>query len=122
MVELVIKGLNAGYGAVTVLNNVSIDVPDGQTVALLGTNGNGKSTLMRCVSGLIKPTAGKIELRDNDGSVVDLTEASPQEIVEAGVAQVPEGRRLFPDLTVQENLTLGAYRQVARASLNENLD
>ncbi len=122
MVELVIKDLNAGYGAVTVLNNVSIDVPDGQTVALLGTNGNGKSTLMRCVSGLIKPTAGKIELRDNDGSVVDLTEASPQEIVDAGVALVPGGRRLFPDLTVQENLTLGAYRKVARASLNENLD
>ncbi len=122
MVELVIKDLDAGYGAVTVLNNVSIEVPDGQTVALLGTNGNGKSTLMRCVSGLIKPTKGTIELREDDGSVIDLTEASPEEIVDAGVAQVPEGRRLFPDLTVQENLTLGAYRQSARSSLNENLD
>ena len=95
MVELVIKNLNAGYGAVNVLSNVSIDVPDGKTVALLGTNGNGKSTLMRCISGLIKPTAGSIELREEDGSVIDLTEATPQEIVDAGVAQVPEGRRLF---------------------------
>ncbi len=122
MVELVIKDLYAGYGAVTVLNNVSIDVPNGQTVALLGTNGNGKSTLMRCVSGLIKPSAGSIELREEDGTVIDLTQASPQEIVEAGVAQVPEGRRLFPDLTVEENLTLGAYRRAARAGLSENLD
>jgi len=122
MVELVIKNLNAGYGAVNVLSNVSIDVPDGKTVALLGTNGNGKSTLMRCISGLIKPTAGSIELREEDGSVIDLTEATPQEIVDAGVAQVPEGRRLFPDLTVEENLTLGAYRQAARATLSTNLD
>jgi branched-chain amino acid transport system ATP-binding protein len=122
MVELVIKDLDAGYGAVTVLNKVNIDVPNGQTVALLGTNGNGKSTLMRCVSGLIKAQGGSIELRADDGTVTDLTQLSPQEIVEAGVAQVPEGRRLFPDLTVEENLTLGAYRQSARAGLAENLD
>lgn len=122
MVELVIKDLYAGYGSVTVLNNVSIDVPNGQTVALLGTNGNGKSTLMRCISGLIKAKSGTIELREEDGSTIDLTSASPQEIVEAGVAQVPEGRRLFPDLTVEENLTLGAYRQAARATLATNLE
>lgn len=122
MVELFIKNLNAGYGAVTVLNDVTIDVPNGQTVALLGTNGNGKSTLMRCISGLIKPTAGSIELHEDDGTVIDLTAATPQEIVEAGVAQVPEGRRLFPDLTVEENLTLGAYRKAARATLATNLD
>ena len=122
MVELFIKNLNAGYGAVTVLNDVTIDVPSGQTVALLGTNGNGKSTLMRCISGLIKPTAGSIELHEDDGTVIDLTAATPQEIVEAGVAQVPEGRRLFPDLTVEENLTLGAYRKAARATLATNLD
>lgn len=122
MVELVINNLYAGYGAVTVLTDVTIDVPNGQTVALLGTNGNGKSTLMRCVSGLIKPKSGTIELREDNGSVIDLTDATPQEIVEAGVAQVPEGRRLFPDLTVEENLTLGAYRQAARATLATNLD
>lgn len=122
MVELVIKDLNAGYGAVNVLSNVTIDVPNGKTVALLGTNGNGKSTLMRCISGLIKPTAGTIELREEDGSIFDLAKATPQEIVEAGVAQVPEGRRLFPDLTVEENLTLGAYRKAARATLSTNLD
>lgn len=122
MVELVINNLYAGYGAVTVLTDVSIDVPNGQTVALLGTNGNGKSTLMRCISGLIKPKSGTIELREESGNVIDLSEATPQEIVEAGVAQVPEGRRLFPDLTVEENLTLGAYRQAARATLATNLD
>ena len=121
MVELVVKDLVAGYGNVSVLHNVSMDVPDGQTVALLGTNGNGKSTLLRCIAGLIKPTGGSIVLKDGNREI-DLMSCSPKEIVGHGVAMVPEGRRLFPLLTVVENLTLGAYRAEARAKLDENID
>jgi branched-chain amino acid transport system ATP-binding protein len=69
MVELVVKDLVAGYGNVSVLHNVSLDVPNGQTVALLGTNGNGKSTLLRCIAGLITPTGGSIILKDGDREI-----------------------------------------------------
>jgi branched-chain amino acid transport system ATP-binding protein len=121
MVDLVVNDLVAGYGNVSVLHNVSLNVADGETVALLGTNGNGKSTLMSCVAGLIKPTAGSIVLRV-DGRDIDLTSCSPKEIVGHGVAMVPEGRRLFPLLTVEENLTLGAYRREARDKIPDNID
>lgn len=122
MVELVIKDLRAGYGSVNVLNDVNVTVGNNETVALLGTNGNGKSTLMRCVSGLIKPTAGSIIFTDDDGSTLDLGNSSAEDIVGAGIAQVPEGRRLFPQLTVEENLVLGAYRKSAREHMQRNLD
>jgi branched-chain amino acid transport system ATP-binding protein len=121
MVELVVKDLVAGYGNVSVLHNVTLDVPNGRTVALLGTNGNGKSTLLRCIAGLIKPTGGSIVLKDGDREI-DLAACSPKQIVEHGVAMVPEGRRLFPLLTVVENLTLGAYRPEAREKITENID
>ena len=121
MVELVVKDLVAGYGNVSVLHNVSMDVPEGQTVALLGTNGNGKNTLLRCIAVLIRPSAGTIVLKDG-GTEIDLMACSPKEIVGHGVAMVPEGRRLFPLLTVVENLTLGAYRPEARLKLEENID
>ena len=121
MVDLVISDLVAGYGNVSVLHNVSLNVAEGETVALLGTNGNGKSTLMRCVAGLIKPTAGRIILRDG-GHEIDLAVCSPKQIVEHGIAMVPEGRRLFPLLTVEENLNLGAYRKEARAKREASLE
>jgi len=121
MVDLVISDLVAGYGNVSVLHNVSMNVAQGETVALLGTNGNGKSTLMRCVAGLIKPTSGRVILRD-DGREIDLATCSPKQIVEHGIAMVPEGRRLFPLLTVEENLTLGAYRPEARAKRETSME
>jgi len=89
-------------------------------VALLGTNGNGKSTLMKCVMGMVRPTKGSISL-SLDGKVLDITKLSTEEIVNLGVALVPEGRRLFPKLTVEENLLLGAYRPQARADIGRNL-
>ena len=113
MAELIIKDLVAGYGNVSVLHNVSLEVEEGSIVALLGTNGNGKSTLMRCVAGLIKPTAGSITFKD-EGAEIDLISDSPKQIVDHGIALVPEGRRLFPLLTVEQNLMLGAYRKAAR--------
>jgi branched-chain amino acid transport system ATP-binding protein len=118
--SLILSGIEAGYGAVRVLHGVSLDVTAGETVALLGTNGNGKSTLIKCIVGLVRPSKGKIELLA-DGQRVDLIGRSTEEIVELGIALVPEGRRLFPKLTVEENLMLGAYRKAARARISENL-
>ena len=118
--SLHIEGLSAGYGAVRVLEDVSIVVESGQTVALLGTNGNGKSTLMKCVMGLLRPSAGTV-VAEIDGKRHDLTKLTTEEIVDLGIALVPEGRRLFPKLTVEENLHLGAYRKLARVELERNL-
>ena len=116
-----VTGLCAGYGSVQVLSDVSLDVRDGETVTLLGTNGNGKSTLIKSIMGIVKPTAGKIEA-EIDGVKHNLVGLEPEEIVRLGIALVPEGRRLFPKLTVEENLLLGASRDAARARIAENLD
>ena len=118
--SLAISGLDAGYGAVKALRGVSLHVEAGETVALLGTNGNGKSTLMKCVAGLVRPQRGTMTLTI-DGTVHDLTKLSPEAIVDLGVAMVPEGRRLFPKLTVLENLMLGAFRKSARRDIDKNL-
>jgi branched-chain amino acid transport system ATP-binding protein len=118
--ELTISGIDAAYGAVRALQGVSISVKDGETVALLGTNGNGKSTLMKCVMGIVKPGKGSISLNIDDKNH-DLMRLSTEEIVGLGVAMVPEGRRLFPKLTVEENLLLGAYRPQARPDIGTNL-
>src|SRR5690348_15684147 len=98
-----------------------MSVKSGETVALLGTNGNGKSTLMKCVMGMVRPTKGSIRL-SIDGRAFDLTRLSTEEVVNAGVALVPEGRRLFPKLTVEENLLLGAFRPLARKEITRNRD
>ncbi len=116
-----VRDVDAGYGAVRVLHGVSIEIRDGETVALLGTNGNGKSTLIKCIMGMVRPEAGEIYL-ETDGARVDLTRKSTEEIVGLGIALVPEGRRLFPKLTVEENLLLGAYRPGARADIAANLE
>jgi branched-chain amino acid transport system ATP-binding protein len=118
--SLAIRGVGAGYGAVRALHGVSLDIAQGETVALLGTNGNGKSTLMKCVMGIVRPTSGSVML-EIDGTSHDLTRLSTEQIVNLGVAMVPEGRRLFPKLTVEENLLLGAFRPAARAAIEHNL-
>jgi branched-chain amino acid transport system ATP-binding protein len=118
--RLVIRGVDAGYGSVRILHGVSMEVREGETVALLGTNGNGKSTLIKCIMGLVTPESGEIFL-ESDGARVDLTGKSTEAIVALGIALVPEGRRLFPKLTVEENLHLGAYRKLARLELERNL-
>jgi branched-chain amino acid transport system ATP-binding protein len=118
--SLAIEGLDAGYGAVKALRGVTLHVEAGETVALLGTNGNGKSTLMKCIMGLVRPDRGRLSLTI-DGVAHDLTKLSPEGIVDLGVALVPEGRRLFPKLTVTENLMLGAFRKAARSAIDRNL-
>ena len=119
--SLSITGLDAGYGAVRVLHDVSLRVGEGETVALLGTNGNGKSTLIRCILGMVRPSGGRITL-DIDGTQHDLVGMSTEAIVDLGVGVVPEGRRLFPRLTVTENLLMGAYRRAARSEIARNLE
>ena len=119
--SLTITDVEAGYGSVRVLHGVSITVEDGESVVLLGSNGNGKSTLIKCITGIVRPSAGAITL-DVDGVTTDLVGMAPQDIVGLGIAMVPEGRRLFPALSVEENLVLGAFRKEARPMIAENLD
>ena len=119
--SLTIRNVDAGYGSVRVLHDISITVNDGETVVMLGSNGNGKSTLIKCVTGLVQPDAGEIIL-DLDGEQISLVGKTPEQIVDLGIAMVPEGRRLFPALSVEENLTLGAYRPAARQKLKQNLE
>jgi len=118
--SLTVRGVEAGYGAVRALHGVTLDIQETETVALLGTNGNGKSTLMKCVMGMVRPTQGSIVL-SLDGAEHDLTRLTTEQIVNLGVAMVPEGRRLFPKLTVEENLLLGAFRPAARDAIDKNL-
>ncbi len=119
--SLTIAGVHAAYGSVRALEDVSLTVGARETVALLGTNGNGKSTLMKCIMGIVRPSAGSITA-EIEGTVHDLVGRLTEEIVELGIALVPEGRRLFARLTVEENLLLGAFRNAARAALGRNLE
>jgi branched-chain amino acid transport system ATP-binding protein len=119
--SLTIENVHAAYGAVRVIEDVSVAVKPGETVAMLGTNGNGKSTLMKCVMGIVRPIAGRI-VAEIDGVKHDLVGKTTEEIVDLGIALVPEGRRLFPKLTVEENLLLGAFRKTARAQIKSNMD
>jgi branched-chain amino acid transport system ATP-binding protein len=119
--SITISGIHAGYGAVRVLEDVTLDVRPAETVVLLGTNGNGKSTLIKCIMGMVRPSAGTI-VAEIDGAKHNLIGKSTEEIVDLGIALVPEGRRLFPKLTVEENLLLGAFRATARNEMGRNLD
>jgi branched-chain amino acid transport system ATP-binding protein len=119
--SITLENVHAGYGSVRVLHDVSMRVDDGETVVLLGSNGNGKSTLIKCITGIVTPSCGRISLQ-TDGAAVDLVGKTPEAIVDLGIALVPEGRRLFPALSVEENLMLGAFRPAARAQIAANLD
>ena len=101
-----IEGLNAGYGPLQVLRDITLDVGEGEIVAVLGSNGVGKTTLNNTLSGLIKPSSGSIYFDD-----VLISGRDPFEIVDMGLIHVPEGRKLFPNLSVKENLELGSYRR-----------
>ena len=115
MLEL--KSVDAGYGSFHALFGVNLDVKAGEAVGVIGPNGAGKTTLMRVISGLIRPTKGSIAMQ---GANVLTTPA--HKIVELGIAHVPENRRLFPRLTVEDNLKMGAYMPAARARYAERLE
>ncbi len=114
---LTVNGLTAGYGGSQVLHGVSLHVAAGETVVVLGPNGHGKTTLLRAISGLLRPTAGTVEL---DG--VNLTHLPTEAIVAAGVVHIPQGDLPFPEMTVLENLLVGAYRPEAWAERHERLE
>jgi len=120
-IEIIVEGLCAGYGQVSVLREVSLRVADAETVVLLGTNGNGKSTLMKSLMGIVRPTSGRIEVTIDDQKL-DLMRMTTEEIVDHGISLVPEGRHLFPKLTVAANLKLGAYRGAARAEAERSIE
>ena len=109
--------MSAGYGSVRAVSNISITVGEGEAVGLLGANGAGKSTTLRAISGLVRPTSGTITFR---GKNIDSLPA--YKITELGIAHVPEGRQVFPELTVKENLEIGAYIPKARAARTQTLD
>jgi branched-chain amino acid transport system ATP-binding protein len=114
---LEVRDLDFAYGDVQVLRGVSLSVNAGEIVTLVGSNGAGKSTTLRNVSRLLRPRSGTIAF---DGH--DLTRLSSHEVVELGVVQVPEGRRVFPEMTVLENLRMGSYVKSTRADRKQNLD
>jgi branched-chain amino acid transport system ATP-binding protein len=114
---LALSEMSAGYGSVRAVSNVSITVGEGEAVGLLGANGAGKSTTLRAISGLVRPTSGTITFR---GKNIDSLPA--YKITELGIAHVPEGRQVFPELTVKENLEIGAYIPKARAARTQTLD
>lgn len=116
MSMITVKNLSAGYGLVNVLRDVSLDIAGGEIVAVLGSNGVGKTTLNNTLSGLIKPKSGEIIF---EGS--SLVGASPETIVDLGLIHVPEGRKLFPNLSVRDNLELGSYRR-GKSERAANLD
>jgi len=115
MLEL--KGIHAAYGSVRALEDVSLDVESGQIVCLLGGNGAGKTTTLNCISGFVAATEGSIRF---DG--VDITDAQSERIVARGIVQVPEGREIFPAMTVADNLTLGAWLRSDRQETARTFD
>jgi len=114
---LTLSGVSAGYGSVPAVRDVSLTVGDGEAVGLLGANGAGKSTTLRAISGLVRPTSGTITF-----SGTDIAALPPYRIAALGIAHVPEGRQVFPELTVKENLEIGAYIPSAKAERARSLD
>jgi branched-chain amino acid transport system ATP-binding protein len=114
---LQLRAVDAGYGSFQALFDVSLDVNAGEAVAVIGPNGAGKTTLMRVISGLIRPMRGSMRMEG-----VDLSATPPHRIVELGIAHVPENRRLFPRMTVEDNLRMGAFIPAARPKFRERLD
>ena len=115
MIEL--SGVSASYGRVPAIQEVTINVGDGEAVGLLGANGAGKSTTLRAISGLVKLTAGSVTFLGQD-----LATLPPHRITELGIAHVPEGRQVFPEMTVNENLEIGSYAPRARAERARSLE
>lgn len=112
-----LKGINAGYGSFQALFDISLTVNAGEAVSVIGPNGAGKTTLMRVISGMTAPFSGEMEMEGKS-----LSSFPPHQIVELGIAHVPENRRLFPGMTVEDNLKLGAFAKTARGDSAKNLE
>jgi branched-chain amino acid transport system ATP-binding protein len=114
---LKLSGASASYGSVPAISDITFEVGEGEAVGLLGANGAGKSTTLRAISGLVRLTAGSITFLGTD-----IASLPPYRITELGIAHVPEGRQVFPEMTVQENLEIGAYVPKAKAERSRTLD
>ena len=112
-----ISGLSVSYGGLRALEDVALEVAEGEFVTIVGPNGAGKTTLLKAISGSVRGTAGRIEFRDRD-----MTPLAAHQRAALGIAHVPEGRRIFPSLSVLENLELGSYRRAARRQRSESLE
>jgi len=112
---LKLEGLSVFYGGIHALRGIDMEVPDGKIITLIGANGAGKSTMLNSIVGLVKPDAGKITWNDKD-----ITRGDPRDIVSGGLVMIPEGRRIFPNLTVDENLSLGAYARSDKEGIKED--
>ena len=113
---LKVQGLRAGYGAINILWDIDFQISEGEIVAILGSNGAGKTTIVRALTGMIRPSAGTVEFNGED-----LAKKSSRYILEKGIVQVPEGRQIFTEMTVLENLEMGAFNKDTRAAFQENL-
>ncbi len=114
---LKVKEIDVYYGAIHALKKVSIEVEQGSIVTLIGANGAGKTSTLKSISGLLRPRMGSIEFEQQD-----ITRQAPDKIVEMGISQVPEGRRVFPDMSVLENLEMGAYLRKDKKEIEKDLD
>jgi branched-chain amino acid transport system ATP-binding protein len=114
---LEVSGLVARYGRITALDDVSLTVDEGEIVTLIGANGAGKTTTLRAISGLVRAAGGSVRFAGHD-----VTRLAPNEIVRAGIGHAPEGRRVFPRMTVRENLELGAYTRRSKREIDEDLE
>jgi len=112
-----VANLNVSIGPIPIIRNASLDLNEGEMCGLIGRNGAGKTTLLRVISGLLAPTAGSMRMEG-----ADLLALAPHKVIETGIAHVPEGRRLFPRLSVEDNLRMGAYIPAARKKFAERLD
>ena len=113
---LKVEGLCAGYGAINILWDLSFEVGEGEIVAFLGSNGAGKTTMVRAVTGMVRPSAGSVQF---DGE--ELAKKSSRFILDSGIVQVPEGRQLFTEMTVLENLEMGAFNRRTKEAFQDNL-
>ena len=114
---LKLQGVSAGYGGTEIIRNISLEVNKGEVVTIVGANGAGKTTTLRTICGIVKPTAGTIEFEGNR-----INGLGSDQIVNAGVTMIPEGRQLFPFISVKDNLLMGAYKKSARGVVNQRME
>ena len=114
---LKVEGLRAGYGAINILWDISFEVREGEVVAILGSNGAGKTTMVRAVTGMVRPSAGSVQFNGEE-----LARKSSRYILDKGIVQVPEGRQIFTEMTVLENLEMGAFNKPTREAFARNLE
>ena len=114
---LKVEGLRAGYGSINILWDLSFEVNEGEVVAILGSNGAGKTTMVRAVTGMVRPSAGSVSFNGEE-----LAKKSSRYILDKGIVQVPEGRQIFTEMTVLENLEMGAFNKATREAFSKNLE